>query len=77
MSAKLLIYVLIVFLLFLSSINIENYLSPKKVLGAETKDTGEEDFWNDFMSKHPTYVPGWVELGRYEKVEEIDPNFIP
>lgn len=68
-------------LLLLSALNIENYLAPKKVLGTEIESTGSEinseeiEFWEDFLSKNPDYIPGWIELGRYEKVKQIDPNY--
>lgn len=64
-------------LLLLSALNIENYLTPKKVLGIET-ETGNKQvkFWEDFLSKNPNYIPGWTELGRLDKVKQIDPNFL-
>lgn len=66
----------VVALLLLSALNIENYLAPKKVLGAEIEDNSQEGFWEDFLSKYPTYIPGWIELGRYDKVKQVDPNFL-
>lgn len=65
----------VVTLLLLSALNIENYLSPKEVLGVETEDVVNEEYWNEFLQKHPDYIPGWVELGRYDKVMQIDPNY--
>lgn len=64
---------LAVLTLLLSLFNLAS--SSKKsrveVLGAETDNT----FWQDFVVKHPTYRDAWVELGRMDKVKEIDPNF--
>jgi hypothetical protein len=76
-SKELFIYVVVLFLLLLVSINIDTYLKPveTKVLGAETQNN-EEVFWQDFLSKHPDYVPGWIEIGKADKANEIDPNYI-
>ena len=73
---EIFIYTSLLFVLLLTSINIYNYLSPKKlaVLGAETENK-EEVFWQDFLTKNPNYIPGWIETGRLEKGREIDPNF--
>jgi hypothetical protein len=75
-SFHLFVYLLIVFLLLLTSININNYLAPKKVLGVEAQEQDAGKFWQEFVKKNPDYAPGWVELGRVDKVKEIDPNFI-
>ena len=66
----------IVIILLLTALNIEGYLSPKQVLGLET-ETGDREviFWEDFLSKNPNYIPGWIELGRLDKVKQIDPNY--
>ena len=78
-SKELFIYVVFLFILLLVSINIDTYLRPVnvdvKVLGAETQNN-KEVFWQDFLSKHPDYVPGWIEIGRTDKANEIDPNYI-
>lgn len=42
------------------------------VLGAET----DNSFWEDIVKKHPTYRDGWLELGRIDKVKQIDPNYL-
>ena len=70
----------IIFVLLLTSINIKNYFMPKKVLGAETQanpetSSGQSDFWNKFLTENQNYIPGWIELGRMDKVKEIDPNW--
>jgi hypothetical protein len=74
----LLIYVSLLFILLLTSININNYLKPKviKVLGAETQNK-EEKFWQDFLAKNPNYIPGLIETGDLHKAKEIDPNYLP
>lgn len=71
------IYVFLLFILLITSINIDNYLRSRetKVLGAETENK-EELFWQDFLSKNPNYIPGWIETGRTDKAHEIDPNYL-
>ena len=63
----------------LSLVNIKNYLFtetvPEKVLGAETETDVTLNFWNDFLTKNPEYVPGWLEIGRADKAYSIDPNY--
>lgn len=68
----------VITILLLTSFNLANYLAPKKVLGIETNTEEilkEKDFWNKFLSKNPEYLPGWLEIGRLDKVYEINPNF--
>jgi hypothetical protein len=76
-TKELFIYTFLLFILLITSININNYLKPKdiKVLGTETKNK-ETIFWQDFLVKNPNYVPGWIEIGRKDKAHEIDPNYI-
>ena len=78
-SKELFIYVVFLFILLLASVNIDTYLKPidadVKVLGAETQNK-EGAFWQDFLSKHPDYIPGWIEVGRIDKANEIDPNYL-
>ncbi len=79
-SRELFIFVAIFFILVLTFVNLEGYMGTKKVLGVsvievETSQQNNEKFWNDFLQKNPKYIPGWVELGRMDKVEEIDPNY--
>lgn len=63
-------------ILILSILNIYNYLSPtKEVLGIQTTNM-KGVFWYDFLQKHPHYIPGWVEIGRTDKVRDIDPNYL-
>jgi hypothetical protein len=76
-AKELFIYVSLLFILLITSINIDNYLRLRetKVLGTETENK-EVIFWQDFLTKNPNYVPGWIEIGRTERAREIDPNYI-
>lgn len=76
-SAKeVFIYVVFLFILLLTAINISNFLQPqKKVLGITSQENTDEEFWREFLEKHPNYIPGWIELKRLDKVSEIDPNY--
>jgi hypothetical protein len=75
-AIELLIFVAVLFVLVLSAANIENYQTPKKVLGAETQVGSNDKFWQDFLIKSPNYIPAWIEIGRTDKVKEIDPNYL-
>ena len=75
-ARQLLIFTAIIFILLLTSTNIGSYLTPKKVLGVETQIDLEEKFWQEFLDKNPNYIPGWIEIGRNDKVKEIDPNYL-
>ena len=72
---RTLLYInLVVLTLLLSLFNLVSLKRKEvKVLGAESDNT----FWEEFVIKHPTYRDAWIELGRMDKVKEIDPNFIP
>lgn len=74
-SRELFIFVATLLILLLSIINIENYQRPKKVLGIETQIVSNDTFWQDFLKENPNYIPGWIEIGRLDKVKEIDPNY--
>lgn len=70
---NLLYIIFAVLILLLSIFNLQK-LKRKEivtVLGTETNNL----FWEDLVAKHPTYIDGWVELGRFDKVSEIDPNY--
>ena len=71
----------IITLLLLSALNIESYLAPKDILGVRTTiseaDSIEVDFWKTFLEANPDYIPGWIEIGRWDKVRQIDPNYLP
>ncbi len=61
-----------VLILLLSLFNLQH--SSKKnveVLGTSIEST----YWEDLLTKYPTYIDGWVEIGRMDKVKEIDPNW--
>jgi hypothetical protein len=75
-AIEIFIFTAALFVLFLTSININNYLTPKTVLGAKTLVEDDSQFWNEFLSKNPTYIPGLIETGNIEKAREIDPNYI-
>ena len=79
-SAKeIFIYLSLLIVLLLTLININNYSKPNvhkivKVLGVETQNS-EALFWQNFLTKNPSYIPGWVEMGRNDKVMTVDPNY--
>ena len=50
---------------------VNNRQKNVQVLGIKT-DNG---YWEEIVKKHPTYRDAWVELGRTDKVKEIDPNW--
>lgn len=61
-----------IIVLMLAAFNLSQKTKPTiQVLGA----TDNNQFWQDLVSKHPTYRDGWVELGRMDVVESIDPNY--
>ncbi len=74
-SVQLLILVSTLFILLLTAVNIEIFLTPKKVLGIETQTNTNSLFWEDFLNKNPGYIPGWIEIGRNDIANEIDPNY--
>ncbi len=78
MKKTVLAYLSILVVLFLSAFNIGHYTSKEKVLGTNIESTQKQeeiDFWEDFLEKNPSYIPGWIEIGRLDKVKEIDPNY--
>jgi len=70
-----------VLIILLSIFNLQNVSQKKnKVLGATTVISkieleNEKFFWEEFQKINPTYIDGWIELGRLDKVKEIDPNY--
>jgi cytoskeletal protein RodZ len=79
-TVQLLVYVLVLFVLLLTFVNIQNFFGPKKILGIETEaqnnnSQNEDQFWSDFLIKNPNYIPGWIAVGREDQVKNIDPNF--
>ena len=73
------VYVSILLLLFLTLQNVNTFLSSDKVLSAQTEELNLSEnntsFWNGFLERNPNYVPGWNEIGRTDRVKQIDPNF--
>lgn len=75
---EILLYFTIFIILVLSAVNIKTYFTKSKVLGISTKEKPletEEQFWNNFLSQHPDYIPGWKQIGRNDMAKQIDPNF--
>lgn len=62
-------------LLTLSLVNIKNITSTKEVLGVETQEDIDKEFWDNFLNENPGYIPGWLEIGRQDQAFTIDPNF--
>lgn len=78
-------------ILALSVFNIKNYLAEKdaSVLSYSTSFEEENEFWKDFLTENPTYVPGWIEYAKIngkldnldevakavEKIKSLDPNY--
>ena len=62
-----------VLVLLLSLLNLQGLKNEQdvQVLGA----TDDKVFWEELAAKHPTYKDAWIELGRIDKVRQIDPNF--
>jgi hypothetical protein len=71
----ILIFTSVVFVLLLTFVNVKNYFTPKKVLGAETQVDPTQKFWEDFLTKNPNYLPGLKETGNIEEIKKIDPNW--
>lgn len=63
---------LTVIILILSIFNLTIKPKTKTVILGVSDD---KTYWEELVNKHPTYRDGWVELGRTDKVEEIDPNY--
>lgn len=80
-AVEIAIFIAMLFILLGSSINIATYINGLKVLGAEAKTADTEavsqndEFWADFLTKNPDYIPGWIEIGKTDKAREIDPNY--
>ena len=75
-NTKLLFIMVCTFILLtLSLVNIKNITSTKEVLGVETQEDVDKEFWNNFLNENPGYIPGWLEIGRVDQAFVIDPNF--
>ena len=77
---SLLIMFSVLILLLLAAFNFRFYANQQKVLGVKTEGEEallleEQTFWEEFLSNNPDYLPGWLEIGRLDKVYEINPNF--
>jgi len=68
-----LIYInLAILIILLSIFNLQSKKKDKvTVLGA----SDDRSYWEELVKKHPTYRDAWVELGRMDMVEQIDPNY--
>lgn len=77
----LLYITLAVLIILLSIFNLQKTSKKEdKVLGLNTESVttklnNERLFWEDFQIKNPTYIDGWIELERPDKIKEIDPNY--
>ncbi len=65
------VIVLSFFNLYLINQKKQSKQTVNVVLGAEKDNT----YWESLVKQHPTYIDAWVELGREDKVLEIDPNY--
>lgn len=79
---QVIVYTAILVILLLTAFNLQTFLGVKKVLGisinttpSNSIDKSDREFWENFVAKNPSYIPGWIELGRMDKVKEIDPNY--
>ncbi len=66
---------LIIIVLLLSIFNLRSTQKKEvKVLGVKVIND-DRVYWENLVSKNPTYRDAWVELDRMDKVRQIDPNF--
>ena len=88
---RYLVYIFaVLFLLTLTSVNINSLTKPKtpEILGASINNQKSIAFWEEFLAENPNYYDGWIELskityerGNYleslqytQKAREINPN---
>jgi cytochrome c-type biogenesis protein CcmH/NrfG len=86
----------VIVIALLASVNLNQFIKTKDVLGAGSKIadespqmlTNQKKYWNDFLTIHPTYLDGWIELTRiyleegnpvkaresFDRAFEISPN---
>jgi hypothetical protein len=66
----------VILIIILTLLNFSSYLfhSKNNVLGLQVEDK-KVQFIEQFLQKNPDYIPGWVEIGRMDKVRELDPNY--
>ena len=76
-KSQIIKFLFTLFILSLTVININKYLTPTQVLGIQIENVEDDShFWEVFLKKNPNYLPGLVEIGEFEKVKKINPNFI-
>jgi len=59
----------VVFILFLTSLNLLRFNENKKVLGISTNLKNKEKeirFWENIVVNHPSYRDGWINLAKIE-----------
>ena len=73
---------------FILTIKSKQSINEKSVLGTTTETNSRRVFWQDFLSKQPNYLPGWIELYKleiennnyedaiksFEKIKTLAPN---
>ena len=81
-NAHFLFCLITTLVLLLSFFNFNKYFENQKVLGIKIEvdqkseeQLREREFWEDFLADNPNYIPGWIELGDFERVKQIDPNY--
>jgi hypothetical protein len=58
-------------ILGISCINVVNiYKQPKVVTLSEDEYRLEYSFWVDFIKKHPSYYPAYIEISKLENMRE-------
>lgn len=64
----------VILLLFLTTFNLEHFLSKQKVLGSTTEISSSRNeiaFWENFLAENENYLEGWYELTKL-KLNEGD-----
>ena len=61
-------------LIIASNIFLYSRPTKPKVLGVNISNE-EGVYWYQLLQKNPNYIPGWLEIGRLDKVKSIDPNY--
>lgn len=81
-DAHLIFCLIATVVLMLALFNFNKYFEEQKVLGIKIEvdqqseeQLKEREFWESFLAENPNYIPGWIELGDFEKVKQIDPNY--
>lgn len=77
---QLINYLFALIIIFLSFVNLYNIFNTPKVLGIAT--SGNENvkskvlYWSEFLKNNPKYIPGYIEMKDFDKVNILDPNFL-